>query len=984
MNIFPYSLVRLGGESFEQWAKMNTESITQEVATIIKLKEDKKEKKEQLCDALFTFIEELKDPAHQNLVQNLRRDLFNNRKIKNNKLNQAKEVLSTELNDELDTYLQLNIGIKSRIQNAEENYKKTIHQNRTVFKEIANSDTLKKGLLLSSKSLLERLDSYTKKEVNDFRKKEFQIEQGLIKYLTRMYTKTSPFSTFTNLSIAELTEQDQSSAITIKHTSQKKVNGHIRVNNYLLKYLLDLFTSYREAYLWLFLRPNPTIENKEDHFLFLTNNNNIESFQRIPFNPVVELIIETAKENKSGIRFNQLITVLQDNIEAEPAELEGYIKQLIDYGCLEYNVGVSGIDPDWDLRLVERLAPLKENNVPHIGDLIDVLVQLRKMGNQYAEKDDKGRKEILSQAFDKFRAICMAIHKEADLPEEERRTPEEHQEEWKKKQEELKAKEKEEKNDKNEDVTDKKEENGEVKEEEVFKHKTSTLFSFKPEQIFYEDTTREVKALLNQNKINAFVKKLDGLLQSLKVFKGMEDEKVKMKHYFLQKYNNSDAIDLLTFYEDFFREYKKPLKEYEEEKKKEAKERAEKEKEGTKDAPDIDNKQEEEKKKEEEANPFLDIPELKERNESIKKWNEKYTEALKSSMENSNGQVNLTGDEIKSANQQLNVDLEDSEGTSFGSFIQFYIDNHGELKAVLNGTFSGYGKMLSRFLHIFDNKVTDELRNWNNNSNKDDSIFIEDCDASYFNANLHPPLMPNEIWMPGGHNTLSEEQQIPITDFTVSYDDKANELVLRHKPTGKKSHVFDLGFQGSMGRSQLFQLLEKFSKAEYLFVQPIANTINSSLAKREKQVEDKEKKEPQIHVLPRIVYEDQIIVQRKTWNVPKVLIPEKLPINSDWEYYLKVNEWRIKNAIPEEVFVFINPDRWVNNIDPKLSKKLTRDDYKPQYIDFRNPLLINLLEKLIAKAPVSIKIQEMLPDSGQMLKIDGERFVSEFVVQWYK
>ena len=982
MNIFPYSLARLGGESFEQWAQMNTDSLTREVAAIIDLKGDRQNRNKTLCDQLFSFIEQLEDTADQNLIQNLRRDLFNNRKIKNNKLNKAKEVLSNELKQVLESYLELSLSIKSRIHAFEEQYQEGLYQNREVFKQIANQDNLKKGLLLSSKSLLDRLDSYTKKGVKDFRKKEYQIEQGLLKYLTRMYTKTSPFSTFTNLSMAELSEEHNAATISITHTEKVKVKGHIRVNNYLLKYLLDLLVNYREAYLWLSLRPNPTIKTKEDHFLFLTNNNNIESFQRIPFNPVVELIIETAKENKSGIRFNELITSLQDNIDADAEELETYVKQLIDYGCLEYNIGVSGIDPDWDIKLVEKLALLKDNEVPHIAELIDVLIQLREWANQYAAIDDKGRKEILSKAYDKFRAICMTIHQVAGLPEDERKTQEVRQEEWRKKEEEEAAiaadKEKKTDNKKEE------KEEEEKKEEEEFKHKAATFFSFKPEQIFYEDTTREVKALFNQSQLNGFVEKLDGLMQSLKVFKGMEDEKVKMKHYFLQKYQEESAVDLLTFYEDFFREYKKPLKEYEEEKKKEAKEEAERNKTEQESTDSKDTVETNKKEEEKEENPFLDIPELKDRQKSLKQWNEKYTKEIKKVVENSNGQIDITNKEIQQTNTALGIDDTSSEGTSFGSFVQFYVDESGKLEAVVNGTFSGYGKMLSRFLHIFDHKVTDELRGWNNGSNKEDAVFIEDCDASYFNANLHPPLMPNEIWMPGGHNTLPEDQQIPITDFEICYDNDVDELILKQKSTGKKAHVFDLGFQGSMGRSQLFQLLEKFSKAEYLFTQPVTSIINASLAKNKLAGEDKDEKTPKIIVQPRIVYEDQITLQRKTWSIPKVLIPQRQPIDTDWEYYLKINEWRLENEIPDEVFVFINPDRWGSNLDPKLTKKLTKDDYKPQYIDLRNPLLINLLEKLISKAPVSIKIQEMLPASGQMLKIDNERFVSEFVVQWYK
>ncbi|WP_222931317.1 hypothetical protein, partial [Xanthovirga aplysinae] len=59
-----------------------------------------------------------------------------------------------------------------------------------------------------------------------------------------------------------------------------------------------------------------------------------------------------------------------------------------------------------------------------------------------------------------------------------------------------------------------------------------------------------------------------------------------------------------------------------------------------------------------------------------------------------------------------------------------------------------------------------------------------------------------------------------------------------------------------------------------------------------------------------------------------------------------------------------------------------RDDYKPQYINFNNSLLVRLFGRMIGKAPASIKIEEMTPSSKELLSFNGEDLVSEFVVQW--
>ena len=73
----------------------------------------------------------------------------------------------------------------------------------------------------------------------------------------------------------------------------------------------------------------------------------------------------------------------------------------------------------------------------------------------------------------------------------------------------------------------------------------------------------------------------------------------------------------------------------------------------------------------------------------------------------------------------------------------------------------------------------------------------------------------------------------------------------------------------------------------------------------------------------------------------------------------------------------------MENIDPEQMKKLGRDDYKPQYISFRNPFLVKLFEKSLIKVPETLKLEEMLPASNQLVQIVNSRYVTEFVVQWY-
>ncbi len=73
-----------------------------------------------------------------------------------------------------------------------------------------------------------------------------------------------------------------------------------------------------------------------------------------------------------------------------------------------------------------------------------------------------------------------------------------------------------------------------------------------------------------------------------------------------------------------------------------------------------------------------------------------------------------------------------------------------------------------------------------------------------------------------------------------------------------------------------------------------------------------------------------------------------------------------------------------DNADPETMKKLGRDDYKPQYISFKNPFLVSLFEKLVSKTPKEMRIEEMLPDPSHLNTIHNQRHITEFVIQWYQ
>lgn len=964
MKLMPHTLIRVAGGPFQKLQSLNLSRSIEIIDNILNLKEKLTPLKENISEVMYSAIPQLQDTTVQNFLVKLRRDIFNERNVSEEKLKRAAPHLSAELTADIENYRTLKGEIKELFEEGERQFPEETKATRQILQNLAEDENLQKGLVLSSQSLYKRIAGYAKK--SKLKKKDFQVERGLTKYISRMYGKTSPFSTFTNLVMASVTPspdavEDKVSPL-VKTGSDEipEILNHIRLNNFLYQYLHTILTKNPDFYRHFLVRPNPTIKKNEDHYLFLTNSNNIEAFQRIPANPALEVFTYISTQKKEGIVYKEMVREIIKNeyIDAPAETLEDFINQLLDYGFLEFNIGVSGIDPDWDRALTEKLSPLAAD-LPLIKELLDVLEKVRILAGEYGQSDCENRTRILDEAFQVFRAICWKLHEAAGLPEDERKTPEELEKirtekrkeaEAKRKEAEEAAKEKGEeapvtpKNEEEKPTEDTGEEIEEDEDDQPFKQLGSTYFQFKPENIFYEDASLHLSPQLEDTHLQSFTEILHGMLMRFKPFEGLYSERAKMVHYFTGKYPKDASVDLLTFYEDYYREFKKP------------------------EAKKIEKK---------ETDDLPKIPGIEARQKKSKQWSEHFKAHLEKTVDKNADQVTITRHDLDAAAGK--IDFETSETvTSYGCFIHLYVDEaeKGEkLNGVLNSTFPGFGRMFSRFLHIFPDAVTHDVRDWNTALAEGEYLLMENTDASYFNANLHPPLMPYEIRTPNGHNTLPSEQQIPVTELQVRLNEKEALLELFHVPTGKRAFVFDLGFQGHKGRSQLFQLLEKFSKAEYLFCQPALNAVNS--------LRPPDKDKTAVQILPRIMYEDRIVLQRKAWYIPQEQIPFRKPEESDWAWFYRINEWRRKHGIPEEIFSFIVDRRTADNLPPEKRRKAGRDDYKPQYISFKSPFMLNLLEKALKRVPDTWKIEEMLPAPRHLLSIGPNRYVTEFVLQWY-
>lgn len=908
MEIFPYLITRIAGAPFDVIDCFEFKKLYQLFETLKILKDEKENKKNKICTDLLKYNQTLNDKSLQNAIQNIRRDIFNDRKIKTRDLVKLNEIIV----ETIDEYVLLVANLLNFTRYFDKKYRKIQNDYSLMLQSVAKNEFLQKGLLISSQELYKDANEYLFNSPKLLQlKRDEHLELSLFKYITRSCTKTSPFSTFTNLSNSIIQNKLKVPIFEpCKKIEEDSVISYVRINNYILKYIADLLLSIPELSLNINLSINSTVEIENKNYLFLTNCNNKEAFQRIPRNFLNKLIFLKLSTNKKATQI-QLTTYIKKKINVAEDQLNLYLKSLINCGFLEYRIPISGTDPNWNKTLRKFLLKTFGKDFKCINELVQTLKNMDDYAILFQSGTSQMRNEILQKAFLEFKIACKNLHNFGQLSFTEVNLE--------KKNILISNKNKLESNDKNID-------------REFLCHKDLT-FRFTPEKIYYDDTIRTASFKFKKDELEEFVQKLNNLFSCMDLsdiaFAGNE----KIAEFFLTTFGERNTITLLTFYEHYSRWL---LKE------KEALKKNTSESISTKTRQKLDP--------------------LDDKKQASATQTYKNGENILITVDN----TFYYGCDIKESDFCIQ-DKKNKLSYSKSFFVQFYQErqknDNFKLVGVINGCFPGNGKLISRFLHLFDKKVTNDLKHFNQQiAENENFIFAENTDNSYFNANIHPSFCDYEIVSPSSNNDSTKRFKLSVSDLSVRYSKEKKRLELIHKNLDQEIFVYDLGLQSLYSRSKLYQLLVQFNI-----------NYNEIFALFYRQIKDVLKIRPcydfdDIMIFPRVTFESQIIIQRKRWQVKKEKIPLKKSNNSDSEFFIILNEWRKSLLIDNEVFV-----KGINNI--------RNDDRKPQYINFLNPLCVKLFEKLASRITDSLIIEEMLPNTQQLLSVNGKKHVSEFVLQ---
>ncbi len=909
------------------------------------------EAREPLTEALYQAIGGLDDKKMRRALLNIRRDVHNRRLPRASHLEAAADALSPELRDRLQHFRQL--GLQQRQAEAEllATCEREVIEIRGRFQHAVEDEDFRRGLLLSSRTLAGELPRYIRAPAEKPGSKARQIERSLMRYFSRMVMKSTPFGTFCAIVPGRLSSSDPSveapdggtpgAEAMIFDGDPRAKSSTLRLNKAIYAQLLGHLLSRPEIRHNLHVELNPTLQLEEGKWVFLAAVDNREVFQRLPPNPVLDLVRQLF-DDRPHLPLAALIDELRTNpeVEASRDEAIAFLDRLLEIGFLRFRVGIREQEVNWDRPLRKILESVDDE---HAALVCGFLEDLRTQIETYAAADLDRRRQILTTLGERIVGLF----------------------------DELEAKVK--------------------------------PWSEMPP--FYEDTGGAASLELSDAQLDSrLADELADYVRLTSRIAWPRTEQAAMRHFFDTFYGSDHGpVPLLRFYEDYYREHFKAH--LERQQRGPGAQQPAEPKEG-----EVADEEGDESPAEsyDVSNPFqLELVEAIQ--EASKGLGGRLRELWRESPEAT--EITLERDDLEEVLAPVPEGRTPCRSVSF--FVQtlpgFAAD--GETALVANGYLNGYGKYFSRFLYLLPPEIEADLVA----SNRELSTqqLAEICGDAGFNANLHPPLLPWEVSYPTGESGAAEEQ-IKTSDLTAEPDpEDPGRLRLRRGSTGHEVVPVDLGFLNPRMRPPLYQLLSRFTPSA---------SFTMSVPESPEEMPD----EP-VRYRPRITYRGRLVLARRQWRIYPDAFPKRRIKETEAEYFLRLQRWREELGLPEEVFMRVRvlpirhqPQEAEADASPAedqapekpaeapaepaveagqetgeetgeetaptprhtVRRRVRQHLHKPQYVDFRNPLLVDLFCRVTENLEnYVVTLEERLPAAEHLAHGGEDRYVTELVLQ---
>jgi Lantibiotic dehydratase, C terminus. len=310
---------------------------------------------------------------------------------------------------------------------------------------------------------------------------------------------------------------------------------------------------------------------------------------------------------------------------------------------------------------------------------------------------------------------------------------------------------------------------------------------------------------------------------------------------------------------------------------------------------------------------------------------------------------------------------------SLAYYCQIYPDKQ-RFQLVVNALQSGFGRTRGRLQYIQRNTLTPTQAEQITDDSDPLVVSIQGVFGS--NINVRVETTPYEIVYPGQVSMRPQEEQLPLNDLLVSYDAKTQRLSLRSRRLQRTLLPVHLGMMSDYWLPSMYRFLSwAFADAP---ADPLWGLRLIGMPDTDEDFSEG------IRAVPR-VFLGNICLYRAHWLVSANAVPRRKKGETDFAYFWRLHCWRQDNALPQQCFIRANAFDFTQRAKFQIDStdvSTGRIMRKPLYIDFASYFSVLTFEHIAEQCEFGFLLEEALPElETQVVHVEQADYVSEYIFE---
>lgn len=353
--------------------------------------------REEVSAELFARIGHLSATERGSAIA-LRRALYSGRRPKEALLVAARLLVNTTVFAAIDRQLTLQDAQDQLDESYATVFRQELSRTRQHLRILASDGDFRMAVGLSSEVLSETIDRAITASLETVNAKSEQTERGVLRYLTRMALKPSPYARFCAVIGGVVVDGSDRAERPFEIVGGLDMVSHIRLNRAIFPLLWKQLIQNPLIRASLAIAVNPSLRCIGDELVFMSESGGREAYRRLKQSDSLSMVLAIIA-GPSLPTYGDLVHELMRASDAEDSgeareSMHSYVNRLLDVGLLSFVHGISPMDADWDRPLEILLSKIDD---PHASATANALRQMRELVDSIGKSDHRIRKSKLER-----------------------------------------------------------------------------------------------------------------------------------------------------------------------------------------------------------------------------------------------------------------------------------------------------------------------------------------------------------------------------------------------------------------------------------------------------------------------------------------------------------------------------------------------------------------------------------------------------------